>query len=151
MPKAQNQKDLKKEALMRKLGATKSTRALIYLDVQDETTQSFLSEASKYLDIILIRDYSAEDAPWYDAIITDGISGIDLVSMVQQGIVPILSRTHPLIQSFREFDPMKFEGNAFIYESVNPYLIFEKLIRYLENIRYAGDKRTLLNNVNKTF
>lgn len=151
MPKAQNQKDQKKEALIRKLGATKSTRAFIYMDVEDEIVQNFLLEASKYLDIVLIQDYIAEDAPWYDAIITDGVSDIDLVSIVQQGIVPILSRTHPLIESFREFDPMKFEGNAFIYETVNPYLIFEKLIRYLENIRYAGDKRTLLNNIQKTF
>ena len=121
------------------------------MDVQDEMVQNFLLEASQYLDIVLIQDYIAEDAPWYDAIITDGVSGLDLVSFIQLGIVPIISRTHPLIESFREFDPMKFEGNAFIYETVNPYLIFEKLIRYLENIAYAGDKRTLINNVNKTF
>jgi hypothetical protein len=46
---------------------------------------------------------------------------------------------------------MKFEGNAFLFATADKYLIFEKLIRYLENIRYAGDKRTLLGNVEKTF
>ncbi len=56
---------------------------------------------------------------------------------MKQSVVPIVTRGHPLISSLREFDPMKFEGNAFIAESLNKYLIFEKLIRYLENIRYT--------------
>jgi hypothetical protein len=46
---------------------------------------------------------------------------------------------------------MKFEGNAFLFATADKYLILEKLIRYLENIRYAGDRRTLINNVGKTF
>ena len=86
-----------------------------------------------------------------DACITDGRGSMDLVNLMKHSIVPIVPRIHPLVLSLREFDPMKFEGNAFIYESENPYLIFEKLIRYLENVRYVGDKRTLLNNVGKTF
>jgi len=35
-----------------------------------------------------------------------------------------------------EFDPMKFTGNAFLFETNNPYLVFEKICRYLENTRY---------------
>lgn len=66
-------------------------------------------------------------------------------------VIPIIVKDHPLSMSLSEFEPMKFQGNAFIYESMNPYLIFEKLVRYLENIRYMGDKRILLNNVGKTF
>jgi hypothetical protein len=151
MPKVQTQKDQKKETLMRKIGATRSTRACIILDIADKSISEFLIAGSQYLDIKLIEHPEVDDLWGYDAIITDGLSGVDLVHSVQAGIVPIIPRDHPLIASFREFDPMKFEGNAFIYESVNLYLIFEKLVRYLENIRYAGDKRTLLNNVNKTF
>lgn len=70
---------------------------------------------------------------------------------MKHSVVPIVPKDHSLITSLREFDPMKFEGNAFIYDTVNSYLIFEKLICYLENIRYVGDKRTLLNNIGKTF
>jgi hypothetical protein len=44
---------------------------------------------------------------------------------------------------------MKFEGNAFIFDSINEFQMFEKLIRALENMRYAGDKRMLLANVEK--
>ena len=42
---------------------------------------------------------------------------------------------------------MKFEGNAFLFDAVDKFQIFAALIRYLENIKYPGDKRTLLKNL----
>ena len=44
---------------------------------------------------------------------------------------------------------MKFLGNAFIFETADQFQMLEKLIRALENMRYAGDKRMLLDNVEK--
>jgi hypothetical protein len=44
---------------------------------------------------------------------------------------------------------MKFEGNAFLFDEKNEYQIFAALIRFLENVRYPGDKKTLLQNVMK--
>lgn len=151
MPKIPNQKEQKRETVIRKFGFPKSVRAVIFLDIQDESVQNFLREAAMVLNIGIIDSYSDEDVAGYDACITDGIGDINLVQLTKLSVVSILPKSHPLIASFSEFDPMKFEGNAFIYESLNPYLIFEKLIRYLENIRYAGDKRTLMTNVAKTF
>jgi hypothetical protein len=45
---------------------------------------------------------------------------------------------------------MKFEGNAFLFEEKNEFQMFASLVRYLENIRYPGDRKTLLNNVVET-
>jgi hypothetical protein len=45
---------------------------------------------------------------------------------------------------------MKFEGNAFLFEKVDEYQMFASLVRYLENVRYPGDKRTLLKNVSES-
>jgi len=44
---------------------------------------------------------------------------------------------------------MKFDGNAFLFEKVDEYQMFAALVRYLENVRYPGDKRTLLKNVSE--
>ena len=151
MQKIQTSHDQHRVALMRKLWADRSTRALILLDIRDPEVKKFLSDAAPLLNITLSETLDSDSLGGYDACITDGLGDLDLVNLVKHSVVPILPQDHALIQSFREFDPMKFEGNAFIFSSVNSYLIFEKLIRYLENIRYPGDKRTLLNNVGKTF
>lgn len=45
---------------------------------------------------------------------------------------------------------MQFEGNAFIYETLETFPLFEKIIRAFENMRYAGDRRVLLKNVIQT-
>lgn len=151
MPKTQNIKEQSRDALVRKLWLPKNIRAIILIDISDTITREFIISACDVLGVAHVEALDKEDIAGYDAVITDGAGDLDLVSLIQLSVVPIIPRTHALIGSFREFDPMKFEGNAFIYESVNPYLVFEKLVRYLENVRYAGDKRTLLNNLNKTF
>ncbi|MDD2694035.1 MAG: hypothetical protein PHY14_03815 [Candidatus Gracilibacteria bacterium] len=151
MPKTLNQKEQKREALLRKFAFPKSVRAVILLDIRDDVIHSFIMDASRVLNIGIIESDSEEDMSACDACITDGLGELNLINLTKSSVVSILPKNHPLIGSFSEFDPMKFEGNAFIYDSLNPYLVFEKLIRYLENIRYAGDKRTLLNNVAKTF
>lgn len=45
---------------------------------------------------------------------------------------------------------MKFEGNAFLFDPANQFQMFAALVRYLENVRYPGDKRTLVKNVSET-
>ena len=151
MPQNLTQKDQSRSVLLRTLQLPTNTRAIIILDIADRAIHTFLIEAGKHLDIHFIVNWDISQMEACDACITDGRGSMDLVNLMKHSIVPIVPRIHPLILSLREFDPMKFEGNAFIYESENPYLIFEKLIRYLENVRYVGDKRTLLNNVGKTF
>ncbi len=132
------------------------SRALILLDITDKEIREFLLDAARVLDIVIIpstwREEEKSDYAGFDACISDGISThIDIVPLVQSGVVPIIPLENAFPKIFSEFDPMRFEGNAFLYASVNKFLIFEKLIRYLENIRYAWDKRTLLNNLGKTF
>jgi hypothetical protein len=84
-----------------------------------------------------------------DIWITDVIDDtIPVAELAQHRVVPVVPASQSKV--FAEFDPMKFEGNAFIFDSVNQFQMFEKLIRALENMRYAGDKRMLLQNVEKT-
>ena len=155
LKKSADTDELRSKILRNHAFGTRS-RALILLDISDITIRDFLTEAGKMLDIaLLISAGSAEEKreyAGYDAFISDGISEtLDVVSLIQSGVVPIISAQNAFSKTFSEFDPMKFEGNAFLFKEVEKYQIFEKLIRYLENIRYAGDKRTLLQNVGKTF
>ncbi len=150
------QKDDIRSKILRQHNFGFKSRALILLDISDREIHDFLLEAWKLLDIVCItstgRPEEKVEYAGFDACISDGISrNLDIVALVQAGVVPILPIENAFPKIFIEFDPMKFEGNAFLYSSINKYLIFEKLIRYLENIRYAGDKRTLLNNLGKTF
>jgi hypothetical protein len=66
---------------------------------------------------------------------------------MQSAIVPIVPVETPVSKKFSEFNPMKFEGNAFLFDPVNQYQMFAAIVRYLENVRYPGDKRILLQNV----
>ena len=151
-----HQKDEVRSKILRQNNFGFKSRWLILLDIEDIEIREFLLDAAKYLDIVLLisswKDEEKFDYIGFDAFISDGISwNLDIVSLVQSGVVPIIPLNNAFPRVFSEFDPMKFEGNAFLYNSLNKYLILEKLIRYMENIRYAGDKRTLLNNLWKTF
>jgi hypothetical protein len=74
-------------------------------------------------------------------------TAIPILELSKNRIVPIVPKMDEYADVFSEFDPMKFTGNAFIFQTVNQFQMFEKLIRALENMRYAGDKRMLLENV----
>lgn len=80
----------------------------------------------------LPNDFSLQGG--FDALITDHKTLLDIGSYMSQGVVPIVPQS--LFPSLQEFNPMKFEGNAFLFEKTQSFHIFEKLIRFLENIRY---------------
>ncbi len=157
MPQSQKtQKDDARMLLTRSHGYNSKLRALVLLDVSTPEIREFLEKTWKSLNIGFIESTgSAEEKAQYigyDAFLTDGISSnLDILALVHALVVPILPLENAFSPNFLEFDPMKFTGNAFLFEKTDIYHIFEKLIRYLENIRYSGDKRTLMENLKKTF
>jgi len=76
---------------------------------------------------------------------------IDVVKNMTAGIVPIMPDKNTYSGILKDFNPMKFEGNGFFWKKHTPYCIFEKIITYLENIKFPEDKRTLIKNVTSTF
>lgn len=77
--------------------------------------------------------------------------GVDVVSFMKAGIVPIMPEKNVFSGMLRDFNPMKFEGNGFFFSSDNPYCIFQKLVAYTENIKFPEDRRVLLKNVAGAF
>ena len=154
--KKSSQKDEIRSKILREMSVSPKSRALILIDIADADIVGFLFEVGKSLDIAMVVATWSAWEKWvyagYDAVISDGVSShLDMVALVQSGVVPILPVESAFSTLFTEFDPMRFVGNAFLFATVDKYLIFEKLVRYLENIRYAGDKRTLMTNLEKTF
>jgi hypothetical protein len=92
------------------------------------------------------------DLPGFDFFIFDNEhEGVEVMKYMKAGIVPIIHQDTVFSSMLKPFDPMKFEGNAFIFKDTNPFRIFERVVAYLENIRFPEDKRMLLKNVMKTF
>ncbi|MBP6981302.1 hypothetical protein KBB25_00790 [Candidatus Gracilibacteria bacterium] len=150
------QKEEHRTALLRKMGFPPKTRSLILLDISDPLIREFLQKAGRELDISFIESNGSSDEkgdyPAFDVFISDEQTGfLDIVALVKAGVTPILPKKNAFGSNFSEFDPMKFTGNAFLFESTESYHILEKLVRYLENVRYPGDRRTLLKNLEKTF
>jgi hypothetical protein len=146
------EKEQKRDLLLRHLGASKKTRSIILTDIADSMIDAFLQNGAPSLDVTIVPRSSvpSELMIGADAYIADEILDIAVLKSLMAGqVVPIVP-THIADQAkLSEFNPMKFEGNAFLFDSVSVYTVFEKLVRYLENIRYPGDKRTLLQNLEK--
>ena len=126
------------------------------LDISDSLIREFLQKAGKELDISFIESNGSFEEKWdylaFDVFISDEQTGfLDIVGLVKGGVTPILPKKNAFGSNFSEFDPMKFTGNAFLFETLESYHILEKLVRYLENVRYPWDRRTLLKNLEKTF
>ena len=116
--------------------------------IRDTDILAFTRSACDAIGISLITDIDAMSLAGADIWIADVIDDtIPLAELAQHRVVPVIPVSGS--KQFAEFDPMKFEGNAFIFDNVNQFQMFEKLIRALENMRYAGDKRMLLSNVEK--
>ena len=137
--------------LARKLSLPKTTRAICIDAIEDAELRDFMERACEAIGVVLIRHPDPHDLYGYDAILTDQDSlWRDGVNYITKGIVPIMPEKNVYDGKFSEFNPMKFSGNAFLYEQKNVYMIFEKICRYLENTRYPGDRRTLQKNVEST-
>ena len=149
MPKnLKNQKEERRALLLRAHGIPKTTRAIIVSYIQDAGIQAFLTVACASLGVVLLTEKNETILAGADAWVTDILDEtIPVGTLMENMVVPIVPVWD---KRFSDFNPMKFEGNAFLYESVDEYQIFASLVRYLENVRYPGDKRTLLKNVSET-
>lgn len=89
---------------------------------------------------------------WFDFFIYDNEhEWVDVVKYMSAWIVPIMPEKNTYSWILKDFNPMKFEWNWFFWKKNSTYCIFEKLITYLENIKFPEDKRTLIKNVTWTF
>ncbi len=161
-------KETAKTALKEEFSIPKSIGTLALVHIADDLTRAFILDGLSAIGIAHVTVGSADEEIRryagarailtenelyaFDCVIYDGESeGLDLVRSMKAGVVPITSDRTVFSGVFKDFNPMKFEGNGFFFRSNNPYCIFEKVVSYLENIKFPEDRRILLKHVVETF
>ncbi|MDD5197926.1 MAG: hypothetical protein PHN60_03645 [Candidatus Gracilibacteria bacterium] len=108
--------------------------------------------SSDIMNIISVEKVSQNELVGFDFFIFDNEhEGIDVIQYMKAGITPIMPEKNVFSGMLREFNPMKFEGNGFFWNSDSPYCIFQKVVAYTENIKFPEDRRVLLKNITATF
>ncbi len=96
-------------------------------------------------NIAFTSDESFIDAG-LDFVICD--TGTDCINKCfEHGIAPIIVKDSNVSSLLSEFNPMKSEWNAYLYDTVNEWSIFATLIRYLENYKFTFDNKNLVKNI----
>ena len=96
-------------------------------------------------NIVFIDDISTHEI-WVDFVVFDDEES-SLDNYFKKWITPIVSKTSHLSSILNEFNPMKNEGNSFLYDETNAWSIFYSLVRYLENYKFPFDNKNLVKNV----
>lgn len=145
---SKNKKEELRSLLLHNRSLPKNTRAIVLSYIQNPEILEFFRVACEAIWVVFIVDIDDTATSGSDIWITDMINDtIPLEILCKNHVIPVVPWELQYKKIFMEFDPMKFEWNAFIFEKKNQFQMFEKLIRAIENMRYAGDKRTLLQNV----
>ncbi len=148
-----NLKKEHKKNFLKFFPAHKKSRAIILNYIRNPELKAKIDEACSAIGVFVlhgneITDNISPDTYFgaIDACISDDIEkNPDLDILFLEQIVPIL----PIETEYKikEFNPMKFEGEGFLFAENNFYLMFEKICRFLENSQYAGDRRTMIKNL----
>jgi hypothetical protein len=141
-----NYKEEHRAALMRSRSLSKTTRALVIAYISNADIRLFLFEATRAIDVVLLED-SEDNRNGADAFLTDDWTLVPKDELMKSAVVPIGPSLWAKEYGLTEFNPMKFEWNSFLFEKADKYQMFAALVRYLENVKYPGDKRTLIKNV----
>jgi len=83
---------------------------------------------------------------WFDFIVCDD-SIKNLNKYFELGITPLISSKNHLNSILKEFNPVKNEGNSYLFESLDKWSVFYSIVRYLENFKFPFDNKNLVKNV----
>lgn len=139
----QHKKAIKKQ-LFSAYSIPKNSRAVILNAIENTEIADFIDRACAEIGVTCLREVSPEHLWGVDACISD-MAESAWSRIAEYLIVPIFPEKS--MDIFAEFNPMKFEGNAFLFVENKPFHLFEKICRFLENGQYAGDRRMLLKNL----
>lgn len=161
-------KEAAKSGLRDLHGFPKSAAAVALVSVADPAKRDFLleglsaisvaavaltaDEIPKLRNVVSIEKLTANELYAFDFFVFDGEGeDFDIVKCMKAGVCPILPEKNVFSGVLKEFNPMKFEGNAFLFKDENPFRMFAATISYLENVKFPEDRRILLKHVSETF
>ena len=161
-------KETAKTGLRDDHGFPKSVSAIALVAVSDPVKRDFLlegmsaiglaavaittDEIPKLRNVVSVAKTVASELYGYDFFISDGEGAdLDIVKCMKAGVVPVLAEKNVFSGILKDFNPMKFEGNAFLFKDDNQFRMFAAVVSYLENVKFPEDRRILLKHVAETF
>ena len=93
-----------------------------------------------------LKNDISEHEVWADFVVCDD-EETSLDNYFKKWITPIVSKLWHFSSVLSEFNPMKNEGNSFLYDKLNAWSIFYTVVRYLENYKFPFDNKNLVKNV----
>ena len=96
-------------------------------------------------NVVFVNDISEHEI-WVDFVVCDD-EETSLNNYFEKWITPIISKLWHFSSILTEFNPMKNEGNSFLYDNLNAWSVFYTIVRYLENYKFPFDNKNLVKNV----
>ena len=106
---------------------------------------------------LLDSDFDFKNIKIVESVKNDTLAGFDFVLCdsdldnsnvyFEKWITPLIIKENHLSSILSEFNPLKSEGNAFFYDSMDKWSIFYTIVRYMENFKFPYDNRNLVKNV----
>jgi len=166
--KTKNTKASLKQGVCSHFAISQSTPFLGVVSIKDEAGREFIAQGlsaigigaiilgeakeSKIQNVAYAKTVYINDIAGVDFFVFDGESDdINVMEYMKAGAVPILPQENIFSGIIKPFNPMVFEGNGFLFPKNNPYCIFERIVAFLENVRFPEDRRILYKNVRETF
>ena len=70
----------------------------------------------------------------------------DLKTAIASGVVPLAPKG---LKGAENYDPNKEKGNAFIFDALNPWVMFSSLVRALETYKFPFDWKCIVRNAKR--
>ncbi|MDD3145342.1 MAG: hypothetical protein PHV23_04495 [Candidatus Gracilibacteria bacterium] len=97
-------------------------------------------------NIIATSKIDENDLIGFDFIVCDNTIE-NLNKYFELGITPLISSKNHLNSILKEFNPVKNEGNSYLFETLDKWSVFYSIVRYLENFKFPFDNKNLVKNV----
>ncbi len=159
-------KKIKSDKLKQKYSLTKRNKALGLIKLNNKSLLKDIRDGLLELPIsfVIEVDWADTEKLWDNIVAVSKVLTSDIIAFdfilcddevkwlnkyLEKWITPIIIEKNTLSSILKDFNPIKNEGNAFLYEKENKWSIFSALVRYSENYKFPMDNKNLVKNVLK--
>ena len=157
------EKKKSKNRLLKEHSFPRSTRVVCVISIKDMNVRDFLIDGLGSLGVGCIvvggSHYDLDHVSGVDRLRKDHLYGadffvhdnetkdIDVMKLLSHGIVPIMPEKNNFTSLLKQFNPIAFSGNSFLYNKNDKYNIFASVVSLLENMKFQAVYKRLLKNV----
>lgn len=95
-----------------------------------------------------VDHFNKDHLYWADFFVHDNeTKDLDVLKLLSHGIIPIMPENNNFNSLLKQFNPIAFSGNSFLYGKKDKYSIFASVVSLLENMKFPADYKMLLKNV----